>query len=356
MKKIITIVAILAVVTGLISWKLVDNKREIDSKAEVKVTTEAIAVTVADVHKQSAENTLSLTGITEANQVVMVASKASGEITAIHFKLGDYVHKGQVLARVDDTYARLNLENARVNYNKFKDDVQRYQTLREGDAVSETQLRDIQVAYESAKIQLEQTQRQWDDTFIRAPFSGYITSREVDLGKYVNVATAIAGMADISELKVLLSVPESSAYALQKGGPVTIRTQIYPATPFTGKIAHISPQGDASHSYPVEVALPNNKQYPLKAGTYVDVSIDMGQTQEMLFIPRDAIVSSVKDPSVYRIENGMARLVKITTGRDHASSIEVLHGLQQGDQVVVNGQINLMDGAQVSIIGNAITN
>ncbi len=352
MKKIITIVTILLVVTGLISWKLVANKKEIDSKAEVKVTTEAIAVSVAEVQKQSAESTLNLTGITEANQVVMVASKASGEITAIHFKLGDYVAKGQVLARVDDTYAKLNLENARINYNKYKEDVQRYQTLREGDAVSETQLRDIRVAYESAKIQLEQTQQQLDDTYIRAPFSGYITSREVDLGKYVNVATAIAGMADISELKVLLSVPESSAYALQKGELVSVSTQVYSGTTFTGKIAHISPQGDNSHSYPVEVALPNSKEYPLKAGTYVDVSIDMGKTQEMLFIPRDAIVSSVKDPSVYRIENGIARLVKITTGRDHASSIEVLHGLQQGDQVVVNGQINLMDGAKISVIAN----
>ncbi len=352
MKKIITTIAILLVVAGLISWKLIANKKEINSKAEVKVTTEAIAVTVAEVQKQSAETTLSLTGITEANQTVMVASKANGEITAIHFKLGDFVAKGQILARVDDTYTKLNLENARINYTKCKDDVQRYQTLREGDAVSDTQLRDIRVAYENAKVQLEQAQQQLDDTYIRAPFSGYITSREVDLGKYVNVATTVAGMADISELKVLLSVPESSAYALDKGESVSIQTQVYPGTTFTGKIANISPQGDSSHSYPVEVALPNSKQYPLKAGTYVDVSIDMGKTQEMLFIPRDAIVSSVKDPSVYRVENGTAHLVKITTGRDHANSIEVLHGLQQGDQVVVNGQINLMDGARISVITN----
>jgi len=60
-------------------------------------------------------------------------------------------------------------------------------------------------------------------------------------------------------------------------------------------------------------------------------------------------VSSVKDPAVYRIEGNIAKLVKITTGKDYENSIEVLEGLREGDKVVVNGQINLMDGASVSL-------
>ena len=60
------------------------------------------------------------------------------------------------------------------------------------------------------------------------------------------------------------------------------------------------------------------------------------------------IVRSVKDPSVYRVEGNVAKLVKITTGKDYENSIEVLQGLQEGDKVVVNGQINLMDGASVT--------
>lgn len=187
MKKIIITLSVIVVSAGLITWKLYANKKEINIKAEVKTTVESISVTIADVQKQSLETDLILTGITEANQMVMVASKASGEITEINFKLGDFVTKGQVLARVDDTYARFALENSKINFGKFKEDVQRYQTLREGDAVSETQLRDIRVGYENAKIQLDQAQRQVEDTYIRAPFSGYITSREIDLGKYVPI-------------------------------------------------------------------------------------------------------------------------------------------------------------------------
>lgn len=352
MKKIVITVAAVVTCAGLMTWKLVTNKKEINSKSEVKTTTEAIAVSAANVQKQSTKTDLSFTGITEASQDVKVASKALGEITEINFKLGDYVLKGQVLARVDDAYAKFTLENAKINYKKFKEDLKRYQTLREGDAVSETQLRDIRVACESAKIQMEQALRQLDDTYIRAPFSGYIISKDIDLGQFVGASTPIAGIADISELKVMVSVPEANVYELKKGQPVSVSTPIYSGVNFTGKIAHISPQGDNSHSYPIEISLPNSKENPLKSGTYVNVSVDMEKTEPTLLIPRDAIVSSVKDPSVYRMEGNVVKLVKITTGRDYGDKIEVLGGLREGDKVVVSGQINLTDGASVTEINS----
>jgi len=69
-------------------------------------------------------------------------------------------------------------------------------------------------------------------------------------------------------------------------------------------------------------------------------------------IPRDAIVSSVKDPSVYVVNNGIAQLTKITTGQNHDAYLAVTSGLKSGDQVVTNGQINLSDGAMVWVMGN----
>ena len=346
-KTVISSIVIIGII-GLIVLKLTSNKKEIDSRKEVKTTTANIAVTVAEAGFQSPESVISLVGTTEASREVKVSSKSAGEIVEINFKLGDYVSQGTVLARVDAAYARFALENATINHNKYRDDFQRYENMRAGDAITEAQMRDIKVAFESAKVQLEQVQRQLEDTYIRAPFGGYITARDIELGRFVNVSAPIASIADISELKVMLSVTEANVYRLQKGQNVTVTTQIYPGVTFTGKIAHISPQGDNAHSYPVEISLPNSAQHPLKAGTYVNVSINTGKMQPVLSIPRDAIVSSVKDPSVYRIEGDIAKLVKITTGRDYENSIEVLQGLQEGDKVVVNGQINLMDGASVT--------
>lgn len=350
MKKIVITTVVILLLGGLMAWQLMANKQEIDSKKEVKINNQTISVTVADVEKKSIGSSINLTGTTEANQVVKVASKTTGEIVRVNFKLGDYVTKGTVLASVDDTYCKLTLENAKINYEKYKEDVQRYQILREGDAVSETQLRDMKIAFENAKIQLEQAQKQLDDTHMRAPFSGYITSKDVEPGKFVSVSTPIAEIADISELKVVLSVSESNVYNLQKGQQISVNTQIYPGTSFTGKIVHISPKGDNSHSYPIEISLTNSKEHPLKAGTYVEVSIEMDKSQPALYIPRESIISSIKDPSVYRINNDMVELVKLTTGKSYDSYLEVTSGLNEGDKIVTAGQINLMDGAKVAVV------
>ena len=82
----------------------------------------------------------------------------------------------------------------------------------------------------------------------------------------------------------------------------------------------------------------------------------MGKDGKSLMIPRDAIVSSVKDPSVYVVNNGLAQLTKITTGQNQDAYLAVTSGLKSGDQVVVNGQINLTDGAKVTTINNRAEN
>ena len=349
-KKSITISIVVFAIFGLMGWTLANNKKEIDSRKEVKVTEDKISVSVASAEVRETSNQLELVGMAEPLKDVVVASKSAGEIVQINFKLGDLVNKGAVLAKVDDAYRRLALENAQLNYKKYKEDYERYQVLREGDAVSETQLRDMKIAYENAGIQLENAKKQLEDTKIIAPFGGVITSKNTELGAYVNAGTSIAGIADISHLKVLLNVSESNVYQLHKGQEVNISANVYPGITYKGNITSISPQGSGAHTFPVEVTIANNSRNPLKAGTYVNAQVDMGKSAKTLMIPRDAIVSSVKDPSVYLVKGETVELVKINTGNDYNSYLEVTSGIREGDQVVTNGQINLMDGAKILVI------
>jgi len=349
-KKSVIIIVVVLALSSTMAWTLADNKKEIESKKEVKTSDSKIAVSVASAQMQETSGTLELVGMAEADKDVVVASKSAGEIVHINFKLGDYVNKGAVLAQVDDAYKRLAFDNAQLNYNKFKEDYERFQVLRKADAVSENQLRDMRIGFENATIQLETAKKQWDDTKIIAPFSGVITSKNTEAGAFVNVGTPIAGIADISRLKVLMAVSESNVYQLRKGQEVSITTNVYPDVTFKGNIANISPQGGGAHTFPVEIIIANSEKHPLKAGTYVNARVDMGQTTQALMIPRDAIVSSVKDPSVYVVKGETVELVKINTGNDYNSYLEVISGIGEGDQVVTNGQINLSNGAKVSII------
>lgn len=349
-KKSIIISAILVAIISIVSWKLVNNKKTIDSRKEVKTVLTEIAVTVVPAEMKTIDGNLKLVGTAEAERTVSVASVSAGRITRVNFKLGDFVNKGTVLAQVDDEYKRLSLETAQLNYNKFKEDYERFQVLREGDAASEIQLRDMKLGFENASIQLENAKKQWEDTRVVAPYSGYITLQNAEEGAYVNVGTAVAGIVDIAQLKITLMISENSVYTIRQGQEAIVTASVYPKATYKGKVYHISPQGDNAHTYPVEIIVPNSKEYPLKAGTYVNVQINMGQSAPSLMIPREAIVSSVKEPSVYVVSDDMAKLTRIVTGRDAGSYLEVLSGLNENDLVVTNGRINLMDGAKVSII------
>ncbi len=351
-KKSIIISAVVIVLIGIMVWTLANNKKVINHQKEVKTVNDRIAVTVETAQVRETSNQLELVGMAQPDREVVVASESAGKIVQINFNLGDFVSKGTVLARVDDTYKRLAFENAQLTYNKNKDTYERYQVMRKGDAVSEDQVRDAKIAYENAAIQLANAKRQWEDTKIVAPFSGAITTKNTELGAYVNVATSIAGIADIAQLKVLLAVSESNVYQLRKGQVVGVSSNVYPGVTFKGHISSISPQGSNAHTFPVEIIIANNSKTPLKAGTYVNVHVDMGKTQKALMISRNAIVSSIKDPSVYVVKGETVKLVRINTGSDYKSYLEVTSGINEGDQVVTNGQINLMDGARVSVIKN----
>jgi len=349
-KKTIIIAGVTIALVGVMALTLASNKKVIDDRKQVKTAETNIAVTVVSTEMKETNGNLELVGTAQASKEVNVASEGSGKIVKVSFKMGDFVAKGKVLAKIDDTYKRLAYENAKLTYNKCKEDLTRYEALRKGDAVSDIQLRDTRLAYENAAIQLENAKKQWDDTKIIAPFSGYITSQTTELGAYVVAGTVIAGIADISELKVVLDVSESTAYQLHQGQQISVTTDVHPDADYKGKISNISPKASASHTYPVEVLISNTGKDKLKAGTYVNVSVNMGKSGKALMIPRDAIVSSVKDPSVYVVTNNSVKLVKITTGRSFSSDLEVVAGLAQGDKVVTNGQINLTEGSKVSVI------
>jgi RND family efflux transporter MFP subunit len=351
MKKTVSIAVFVATASIVaIGWKLASNKKEIESRKEIKTENTAIAVRLVPASLRSVENSLEAVGVTEARREVTIASESAGKITQIHFKWGDFVKQGKVLAQVDDGYKKLAFENAGLMHDKYKEDYERFQVLQQGDAVSEAQLREMRIACENASIQLRQAGKQLNDTRIIAPFDGYIISRTVELGAFVNPGTPVAGIADISTLKVVLSVSESDAYRLKAGQKAEVSASVYPGIRFSGTVSNIGAQGDKKHTYPIEITLVNKPEYPLKSGTYVNVRVDLGGRDSLLMIPRDAIAGSVKEASVYRVENEVARLVKINTGREDHSFIEVLSGLKEGDLVVTSGQINLADEAKVSII------
>jgi membrane fusion protein, multidrug efflux system len=351
MKKKTIIIAAAIAVLALISIKLVANKTTINEKNQLKagvVTT----ITIKEVVRKEQSSSLSLTGVTAAKQDVLLKAETGGQVAAINFNLGDYVAKGKVLVEIDDRLTKLAFESAQLNLSKLEDEYNKMKNLYSGQATSETKVRDARIEYERAKIAAEQAEKQLSFTKITATQNGYAVSKFVDKGSFVGIGSPIVSLVDIAQLKVTMSVSEKDAYNLNVGQNVKVTSSVYPGVEYDGKVSFVSEQGDGIHNYPVEILVANKSAHQLKAGTFVNAAFIFSAKTSSLLIPRESLVGSIKDAKVYVVEQNTARQKSITIGRDLNNYLEVLAGLNEGDKVVTTGQINLTDGAPVSIFNN----
>lgn len=349
MKKKTIGIVVGIIILGAITAKLIANKVEIDSNSLNKsdITT---TVKVVNVEKRIQNSTLSITGVTAARQEVTLKSETGGQIVDINFNLGDFVSKGKSLVQIDDRLAKLSLESAKLNLVRSEDEYNKIKNLYNGDAATETTLRDAKIDYEKAKLSVEQAEKQLSFTKILATQSGYIVSKFVEKGTYLTSGTSIAYLVDISQLKVNIKAAEKDAYKIKVGQDVKISSSIFPDVIYNGKVSFVSQQGDDLHNYPVEILLENKSTSQLKAGTFVNVNFQFKSVEPSLLIPRESLVGSLKNAKVYTIHNNQAHLKDITVGRDFGNLLEVVSGLNENEKVVVAGQINLTDGATVDVI------
>ncbi len=157
-----------------------------------------------------------------------------------------------------------------MSFEKLKKDNDRYKDLYAGKAASEVSYDDARFQFENAKVKVDQIRQQLRDAQVIAPVSGTVVAKNIEVGEFVprqHRSGRSGGCCPFESLAVF--VGEHDAYRVEQGQAVTITTDIYPGETFTGKVTFVSPRGDASHNYEVEVAVDNSKAHPLKSGTFI---------------------------------------------------------------------------------------
>jgi RND family efflux transporter MFP subunit len=346
-KYIVIIVGI--VLTGVIAFKLSANKKKINERnSKATVTDVRIPVKIATVQNQLLEISIKKTGNLAPFKEVKALAMTGGSIGKLRFKLGDHVTEGQVLAVTDARLLQLELQKAESNAAKIRYDLDTYTELLQGKAATQEKVNDLRQNYLDAVNQVGQARKNLADVAIKAPTSGIISAKTVEEGVFVNAGAEIATIINLSKAKVQVNLTESEVYQVSQGQQVKITTDVYPGKVFNGVISFISPQADQTHNYPVEIMVDNASQSILRSGTFVYADFSRKTKQQMLVIPREALTESVKNASVYVVENNIARQKMIQTGVELGGNIQVISGLSAGDQVVTSGQINLKDGSPVS--------
>lgn len=350
MKKKLIITVICLGIASFIIFKLVSNKKRINKESEpAKVENVKIPVSVAIVSKEQQQVQLIKTGLITPFKEAKALSKNSGNISRLNFNLGDNVHKGQALAVVDTRSLELDFQKAESNASKFKRDLQIYTELLEGKASTQEKVNEITQNYNDALNQVQQLRTQISEAVIKAPTNGMISTKPIVEGMYVAAGAEITSIVDLSSLKIQVNLTENEVYQVSLGQKIKLTTDVYPGKSFEGIVSFISPQVNQAYNYLVEITADNDKRFPLRSGTFVNADFSRKTSQNVLLIPREALVETAKETSVYIAKDGKAILQDVKVGGQLGDKVYILQGLNVGDQVITSGQINLKDGSVINI-------
>lgn len=349
-KTIITLIVIGVAVAGIV-FTLSNNKKENQKKMDVvSIKGGAVPVRVSTIKKEGVNIDFSSNGKLLANQDLMLLSEVNGRVLSIKVKEGDRVSKGQVLATVESTYSSIDLQTATAALEKLKVDQKRYEASLKSGGITQAQLDEINLGVKNAENQVAQARKRVSDATIKAPISGIINRKYIEVGSFVGGGTQLFDIVDVSSLKLKVTANERQVVQLTLGTTVKISVPAFADEEFTGKVSFIAPKADNSMNYPVEIVLDNSKGSKIKAGMYATATFKFGDQTPIITVPRSCFIGSVNSKKLYVLENGKAILREVAPGMVFGDQVEILGGLKEGEIVITSGQINLVDGATVEVV------
>lgn len=350
MKKIIISIVSVTLV-GLIVFKLYANKQEMKENARLsEVTTDAIPVQVTKMELKKLVSEVNADGIIQANSDLSILSETQGKVIKVYKEKGDKVSKGELLAKVESDLLEAQFEAVKANYEKFKTDNARFESLLKEEAVTERQMEDVRIGLINAEAQYKQVKKQLENTEIRATTNGTIHADYIQEGSFISPGMKLYDVVDVSVLYINVKLSDMNVMRVKVGDEIPLKTEVYTDKVILGKITSIDVKSDASLKYGVEIQFRNSGELPLKPGMYATAMFTFNSNGEQFLLDRNALIGSVQNPEVYVVNGNKAALKQIRVGKIHGNQIEILDGLQANDQVVFAGQINLRDGIKVSVV------
>ncbi len=351
MKRIIIITIILVVAGGGAAAILNGNKAKMQEQTELaKKVNATTPVQIAEVKSEIAGGTLAATGTFAPSKEITVVTEVAGKVIGLMADEGQHVKKGQVLARIDFATIEADLRSAEATLQKLKTDKVRHERLVAGGGVTQSQLDDINLNYVNAEARVITARKKLADTYIKAPFSGYINQRFIEEGTYVAVGKETFEIVETNHLTMNVKVSEMQVLSVANAKVVHVMADVYPGATYPAKVKFIAAKADANLNFPVELEITNVKDKPLRAGMYGRATFEISREREALVIPRAALLGSINDAQVYVLNGDAVQLKRIVATSHGENTIEVVEGLSIGEKVVTNGQINLIDGAPVTVL------
>ncbi len=305
-------------------------------------------VEVAQVKSQRVADKFEAIGTIEATEAITVVSEIDGAVIGLPFKEGSFIHRGELIARIDDSQLSAELARAEALRAQSQVNYDRVKSIVEQKAGAPQDLDDAAASLKVAEANLAVAKARFDKTHIIAPFDGSIGARRVSIGTFLRAGEIITELANIDEIRVNFSAPERFLPLLKNGAEVTVSTTAYAGFELVGKIIAVEPVIDASTRSARVVARVSNRGRKFRPGMSANVSAVLSERLNALTIPNEAVFASGSESFVFVVkpDSSVARTA-ITLGTRLTDVVEVVKGLQSGSLVVRAGHQKLFEGAKV---------
>ena len=342
-----------------------------------------MTVELGSVSRGTMADVVAVVGNLEGQASVDVSSKVTGKLEEVAVRIGDRVTRGSLLARVDSREIAEQVRQAEASFDvaratvrqreadlKFaQTNLDRSRSLFERQLLPRQTLDDADARHQSAQAQLDlaraqfaQAQARLDElkitlsaTEIRSPVNGFVGKRLLDPGAFVSSNTPVVSVVEIDRVRLVVNVVEKDLRRVRVGAAADVEVDAFPGETFHGRVARVAPVLDpATRTAQMEVEVPNG-DYRLKPGMYSRVRLTVATREQALTVPVNAVVTFEGARGVFQVKDGPVKeadFVKIETGLEDGTRVEVLSGLSDGARVVTTGAAALRDGDPITIAGS----
>ena len=365
---LITLALLVALTGGLAYFQFVIKPNLVKGFISAAFAPKPTAVTVEAARVEQWPPELTAIGTLRATKGVAIAPQAAGVVTAIHFESGDDVEAGALLINIDDSVEEADLANGLAQLTNAEVTLERQKTLVVKGNTPQSNVDAALAARDEAAATVLRTRAIIAQKAIKAPFSGRLGLRNVDLGQYVAVGTSLVTLQQLDPIYADFPVPEGALSTLAAGQGVSMTVDAIPGRSFTGKIEAIDARVSAESRNVTARAAFANPDRKLLPGMFADLTATTGKPAAVLTLPRTAIVYSLYGDNIFVVTpapphggaqaaaadkggaNGLIverRFVRLGAVRGERIAVE--EGVKAGERVVTAGQIKLQANVPVTI-------
>ncbi|WP_338591685.1 efflux RND transporter periplasmic adaptor subunit [Shewanella khirikhana] len=323
--------------------------------AEEPPATDAIPVTAQPVKKASFRDVSNEVGKISAIDSVELGFSLSGSarLVAVYFNDGDKVQQGELIAELDSTKARAELDMARSNLALAKSKLVRTRELlaKEPGSLSKQDADELEEAVNLANAEFKLKAAELNDYYLRAPFDGQLSSFKPSIGARLKEADPLVTLYRVDSVEIRYALGQEDFGKAASGQKVQVKVETYKDRSFEGIVTYVAPVVDESSGRVAVHASLSNPDYALAPGMFASVKQIFRENIERLLVPQNSVVAKDKERFVWVVSGDRVKKRNVTLGNNtNDGDVVVTAGLQASDMVVKTGIQNLTENARVRLV------